>query len=75
MASGAISAARQVGGVIGVALLGTLVGGTTFVSGMRVAVLLAGLAFLAGALLTALVVSRRPGWPAAGRHGPVARRG
>jgi DHA2 family methylenomycin A resistance protein-like MFS transporter len=59
LASGAVNAARQVGGVIGVALLGGLVtaGGAGFVPGLRVALAVAGLAFLVGALVAALTVS------------------
>jgi DHA2 family methylenomycin A resistance protein-like MFS transporter len=54
LASGAISAARQVGSVIGVALLGAFVGnGASDVAGIRLAMVIAAVAFLAGALLTA----------------------
>jgi MFS transporter, DHA2 family, methylenomycin A resistance protein len=60
LASGAINAARQVGGVIGVALLGALVGagGAGFVPGLRIAMAVAGAAFLVGALVAAFSVSR-----------------
>jgi DHA2 family methylenomycin A resistance protein-like MFS transporter len=54
LASGAVNAARQVGSVIGVALLGALVGnGASDVAGIRLAMVIAAVAFLAGALLTA----------------------
>ncbi|MGH3804575.1 MAG: hypothetical protein ACRDTD_31430, partial [Pseudonocardiaceae bacterium] len=63
-ASGTINTARQVGGVIGVALLGAMVGESGFsLPGLRAALLLAGLAFGIGALLAAstVVFSRRAG--------------
>jgi len=54
LASGAINAARHVGSVIGVALLGALVGnGASDVAGIRLAMVIAAVAFLAGALLAA----------------------
>jgi DHA2 family methylenomycin A resistance protein-like MFS transporter len=57
LASGAINAARQVGGVIGVALLGTLVASrAAFLPGLQVGLAVAAAAFLLGALLTALTV-------------------
>jgi DHA2 family methylenomycin A resistance protein-like MFS transporter len=60
LASGTLNAARQVGGVIGVALLGSLVTApVTLVSGLRVGMAIAGAAFLAGALLSAAGVERR----------------
>ena len=63
IASGTLNAARQVGGVIGVALLGTLVASRgSFVTGLRTGMVIAGGAFLLGAVLTALFVERpRPG--------------
>lgn len=64
IASGVLNASRQVGGVLGVALLGALVGGgRPFVPGLRAAGLLAGGAFFFGALLTVLAVrpARRSG--------------
>jgi DHA2 family methylenomycin A resistance protein-like MFS transporter len=61
LASGAINASRQVGGVIGVALLGALVSGSaTFIPGLRIAVIIAGAAFLTGAAITAATVRRHP---------------
>jgi DHA2 family methylenomycin A resistance protein-like MFS transporter len=60
LASGVVNAARQVGGVVGIAVLGALVSGTgaAFVSGLRVAMVLAGAAFLLGALVTAFTIKK-----------------
>ena len=59
IASGALNAARQLGGVIGVALLGTLVAQqASFVPGLRVGMAIAGGAFFAGVALTAAAVER-----------------
>jgi DHA2 family methylenomycin A resistance protein-like MFS transporter len=60
LASGVVNAARQVGGVVGIALLGALVSGTgaAFVSGLRVAMVLAGAAFLLGAVVTAFTIRK-----------------
>jgi MFS transporter, DHA2 family, methylenomycin A resistance protein len=67
VASGVINAARQVGAVIGVALLGSLVAaGDGIVGGQRVALAVAGAAFLAGAAVTMLAVDR----PGSYRHTP-----
>lgn len=52
IASAVLNAARQVGSVIGVAVLGTLVGAGDFVAGMHVALGIAGGAFLCGIVLT-----------------------
>ncbi|MDL4815196.1 MFS transporter [Actinomadura opuntiae] len=59
IASGTLNAARQVGGAIGIALLGAFVAGgkADFVPGLRVAVVVAGAAYALGALL-ALSVPR-----------------
>ncbi|MEO3756289.1 MFS transporter [Streptomyces sp. B6B3] len=58
LAAGVINAARQTGSVVGIALLGAWVGGgTPFVTGLRIALVIAGCAFLVGALLA---VDRRP---------------
>ncbi len=57
LASGVINAARQVGGVIGVAVLGALVSGGS-VPGLRLALIIAAAVFLAGAALTAFTVHR-----------------
>ena len=58
IASGVLNASRQAGGAIGVALLGTLVGSGAFVPGLRVAMIVAGAAFLVAAAVTALTVER-----------------
>ena len=59
LASGVINSSRQLGSVIGVALLGGLAGqGSALVPGMRVALAIAGAAFLVAAALTALAVDR-----------------
>ncbi len=59
IASGVLNAARQAGGAIGVALLGTLIAGQSFVPGMHVAMGVSAASFLAGALVTAIWVERR----------------
>jgi DHA2 family methylenomycin A resistance protein-like MFS transporter len=60
LASGAINAARQVGGVIGVALLGALVSGGPVISGLRIALAIAGGAFLAAEAVTVGTVRCHP---------------
>jgi DHA2 family methylenomycin A resistance protein-like MFS transporter len=58
-ASGVINAARQVGGVIGIALLGALVAQrSTFIPGLHAAVIIGGAAFLVGCGLTIAAVGR-----------------
>ena len=60
LASEAINAARQVGGVIGVAVLGALVaGGGPIVPGLRIGLAVAGAAFLLGAAVTMIIVRHR----------------
>jgi DHA2 family methylenomycin A resistance protein-like MFS transporter len=49
IASGALNAARQVGGAVGVALFGTLVAGN-FLTGLRLSLIIAATALLLGAL-------------------------
>jgi DHA2 family methylenomycin A resistance protein-like MFS transporter len=57
LASGALNASRQVGGAVGVALLGGLVAAPhAFGPGMRLAMLVAAAAFAAGAVLSATMV-------------------
>lgn len=52
VASGVINASRQVGGLIGVALLGALIGHrANFLPGLHAAVAIAGAVFLAGAFI------------------------
>jgi len=59
LASGTLNAARQAGGVIGVALLGTLVAHRAgFHGGLRAAMAIAAAAFALGAGLTALGIAR-----------------
>lgn len=59
LASGTLNAARQVGGAIGVALLGTLVAHrASFVSGLRTGMAIAAGAFVHAAVLTVLFVER-----------------
>ncbi len=60
IASGVLNSARQVGGVIGVALLGTLVVAhrSRFMQGLHVGMLIAGSAFLLGAALVWFLVER-----------------
>ena len=60
IASGVLNASRQTGGAIGVALLGTLVAGSVFVSGLHAAMAVSAGAFLLGAAVTAVTVGRRP---------------
>lgn len=59
LASGTLNAARQVGGAIGIALLGTLVAHrANFVGGLRIAMPVAGGAFVFAAVLTVFFVDR-----------------
>jgi MFS transporter, DHA2 family, methylenomycin A resistance protein len=58
IASGVLNAARQAGGAIGVALLGTLVASGGFVPGLHVAMAVSSVAFLAGAAVTWIAVDR-----------------
>ena len=60
IASGVFNAARQAGGAIGVALLGTLLAGSAFVSGPHLAMAASAASFLIGAAVAALVVDRLP---------------
>jgi DHA2 family methylenomycin A resistance protein-like MFS transporter len=67
IAAGVINAARQLGGVVGVALLGSFVAsGRSFEAGMRVAFALAAAAFACGAVV-ALGTVRQPRLRRAGR--------
>jgi DHA2 family methylenomycin A resistance protein-like MFS transporter len=59
IASGVVNAARQAGGVLGVALLGTLVSDRAhFTGGLHLGVTLAAVAFFTGALVTVTGVGR-----------------
>jgi MFS transporter, DHA2 family, methylenomycin A resistance protein len=60
IASGVLNAGRQAGGAIGVALLGTLLAGSSFVPGLHVAMGVSAGAFLVGAVVTALAVGAAP---------------
>ena len=61
IASGVINAARQAGGVLGVAVLGSLVSvSSAFVGGMRIGLVIAACSFLAGAALVSRL-AREPG--------------
>ncbi|MGW2262313.1 MFS transporter [Streptomyces sp. NPDC004749] len=66
LASGVINAARQLGGVIGVAVLGALLSGgpASFLPGLRLALVLAGASFLVGVVITAAAVDRSANVPA-----------
>lgn len=74
LASGVINAARQVGSVIGVALLGAAVGrGPDLVPGLRVALLVSGGVFWLGAAVATATVRPAPdrtGRAAPSRHAP-----
>ncbi|HUZ56390.1 MAG TPA: MFS transporter [Streptosporangiaceae bacterium] len=60
LASGTISAARQAGGVIGVALLGTIASArASFLPGLRAGMIIASGSFLLGAIITALGITQR----------------
>jgi DHA2 family methylenomycin A resistance protein-like MFS transporter len=52
VASAVVNASRQVGGVLGVALLGSLVAGESFISGLHLAGYICAGAFLVGAVLS-----------------------
>lgn len=79
VASAALNAARQVGTVIGVALLGSLVADRAqFLPGFHVAMAIAAAAFLCGCVLTLAVVHRGRAVgevsPGTGETSPAARR-
>jgi MFS transporter, DHA2 family, methylenomycin A resistance protein len=56
LAAGVLNTGRQVGGAVGVALLGALVGGGPFATGMHLAMSAAAAAFAAGAVLASTTV-------------------
>lgn len=61
LASGTVNAARQVGGVIGVALLGSLIAQrASFLAGLHGGMIIAAGAFFLGACITALFVAKSP---------------
>jgi DHA2 family methylenomycin A resistance protein-like MFS transporter len=59
IASGVLNAGRQAGSAVGVALLGTLVGGGASVAGLHAAMLVASCVFMLGACVAAATVERR----------------
>lgn len=59
MASGVLNTSRQAGGVMGVALFGSLIGAGGFAGGMRGAFLVAAAALLLGAVVAIRYVDRR----------------
>jgi DHA2 family methylenomycin A resistance protein-like MFS transporter len=58
IASAVINSARQIGSAIGVALLGTLVAGTSFIPGLRIGIFVAASAFVVGCAVTFFGVDR-----------------
>lgn len=67
IASGVLSAARQVGGVLGVALLGTFIADKVhFSTGMHAGLAIVAAAFLAGAVLASFTAGRPRQEPGAG---------
>jgi MFS transporter, DHA2 family, methylenomycin A resistance protein len=58
IASGVLNASRQAGGAIGVALLGTLIAGGAFITGLHAAMAVSAVSFLAAAAVTAVSVER-----------------
>ena len=58
IASGALNASRQIGSLLGVAVFGTIIATTTnFISGMHVTLLIGGIAFLCGCIMTLVCVT------------------
>jgi len=69
LASGTLNAARQVGGAVGVALLGTFVAHrASFVGGLRIAMPVASGAFVFAAVLTVIFIDRPIGSRQRQRH-------
>jgi hypothetical protein len=66
-----VNAARQAGGVLGVALLGTLVSGSSLAAGLPAALAVAAGAFFAGAALILMSgpAARVPAGPPSGTAG------
>ena len=52
IASAIFNSMRQIGGVLGVAILGVFVSGTSFIQGMHLALVVVALVFLLGCALT-----------------------
>lgn len=64
IAAGVLNASRQLGGLLGVAILGLFIGGSSassFVSGLQPAVILAAVAFAISALLSTFGIPRQAG--------------
>ena len=60
--SAVLNASRQVGGVVGIALLGALIGGKGhFMPGLHQGMLIAGALFLIGSWLSSVAVKRERG--------------
>lgn len=60
IAAGALNTNRQIGSLIGVAVFGTIINTTpSFISGMRISLMIAGCAFLTGCVLTLINVNNR----------------
>jgi len=65
--SAVLNASRQVGGVVGIALLGALIGGRgRFVAGLHWGMVISGATFLTGSLLSYWAIEGRQGGKAAG---------
>jgi MFS transporter, DHA2 family, methylenomycin A resistance protein len=65
IASGVINAARQAGGVLGVALLGSLVQAqAAFIPGLHAGLVMAAAAFVTAAIITCYGIGRRVASPA-----------
>jgi DHA2 family methylenomycin A resistance protein-like MFS transporter len=56
IAAGVLNASRQAGGTLGVAVLGTLIAGASFIGGLQAAMAVAGGAFFAAAVVVAVAV-------------------
>jgi DHA2 family methylenomycin A resistance protein-like MFS transporter len=64
IAAGVLNASRQAGGTLGVAVLGTLIAGASFIGGLQAAMAVAGGAFFAAAAVVAVAVRRPRAAPA-----------
>lgn len=58
MASGAFNAMRQIGGLLGVAIFGTIINMSThFISGMQICLIIAAVAFICGCVMSLLFIN------------------